>query len=264
MDDNAEFKEIVHGMDLCAISAERQGQLWKVLCGLILLNEVDFDADGGDKAVVKPACQGALAAAEELLGCANLSMNLTSKDSGRKSLGALKLTVPLATGAREAAVKDMFVHAFDWIVAGINESIKGAGDGTYLRSMPFPFCVLVCPSCQARFLLSSALTTTLNPNSPLALVMHACCAASKLPYIGLLDIFGFEVFKFNSFEQLCINFTNEKLQQFFLQSVFRAEEEEHAREGVPLSKVEFQDNQPCIVSLDSNRRWCLAAAVCHI
>jgi myosin-5 len=64
--------------------------------------------------------------------------------------------------------------------------------------------------------------------------------ATKNNYIGLLDIFGFEVFKFNSFEQLCINFTNERLQQYFLQSVFRAEEEEHGREGVPLTKVEIQ------------------------
>ena len=77
--------------------------------------------------------------------------------------------------------------------------------------------------------------------------------SSKLQYIGLLDIFGFEVFKYNSFEQLCINFTNEKLQQFFLQAVFRAEEEEHANQGVALSKIEIQDNQPCIDLLESKK-----------
>ena len=75
-------------------------------------------------------------------------------------------------------------------------------------------------------------------------------AQTDLPYIGLLDIFGFEVFAFNSFEQLCINFTNEKLQQFFLMAVFNAEAEEHDKEGVPLSKVEYQDNQGCIELLE--------------
>ena len=60
-------------------------------------------------------------------------------------------------------------------------------------------------------------------------IAGAVGALSK-PYIGLLDIFGFEDFKFNSFEQLCINLTNEKLQQFFLRSVFNSEKEEHARE----------------------------------
>ena len=67
-----------------------------------------------------------------------------------------------------------------------------------------------------------------------------------MKYIGLLDIFGFERFEHNSFEQLCINFTNEKLQQFFLTCVFKAEEEIHKAEGVKFVAVEFQDNQGCI------------------
>merc|ERR1719337_439299 len=72
----------------------------------------------------------------------------------------------------------------------------------------------------------------------------------KLPYVGLLDIFGFENFKFNSFEQLCINFCNEKLQQFFLTCVFKAEEEMHIKEGVPWKDIEFADNQPAIELLE--------------
>lgn len=61
--------------------------------------------------------------------------------------------------------------------------------------------------------------------------------------IGLLDIYGFECFKDNSFEQFCINFANEKLQQHFNEHVFKMEQEEYNREAINWSYIEFVDNQ---------------------
>ncbi|KNA05554.1 hypothetical protein SOVF_189230 [Spinacia oleracea] len=61
--------------------------------------------------------------------------------------------------------------------------------------------------------------------------------------IGLLDIYGFECFKNNSFEQFCINFANEKLQQHFNEHVFKMEQEEYNREEINWSYIEFVDNQ---------------------
>ncbi|KAK4573007.1 hypothetical protein RGQ29_031110 [Quercus rubra] len=61
--------------------------------------------------------------------------------------------------------------------------------------------------------------------------------------IGILDIYGFESFKTNSFEQFCINFTNEKLQQHSNQHVFKMEQEEYTKEEIDWSYIEFVDNQ---------------------
>jgi myosin-1 len=71
--------------------------------------------------------------------------------------------------------------------------------------------------------------------------------------IGILDIYGFEIFEKNSFEQLCINYVNEKLQQIFIQLTLKAEQEEYAREQIKWTPIKYFDNKVVCQLIEEKR-----------
>lgn len=94
----------------------------------------------------------------------------------------------------------------------------------------------------AKFIYSSLFDWLVDQiNHSLAMGKH-CTGRS----ISILDIYGFESFKKNSFEQLCINYANERLQQHFNRHLFKLEQEEYELDGIDWTKVEFEDNHECL------------------
>lgn len=87
-------------------------------------------------------------------------------------------------------------------------------------------------------------------------INQATCAdesnGQPISTIGLLDIFGFEHFPHNTFEQLCINYANEKLQQKFNEDIFRNVQAEYKAEGIVLTEIEYEDNT-CVLDLIEGR-----------
>ncbi|XP_068620960.1 myosin-VIIa-like isoform X2 [Battus philenor] len=104
------------------------------------------------------------------------------------------LSAPAAVEGRDALVKAIYGHIFEYIVENINRTL-----------------------CKGQMLSSGS--------------------------VGILDIFGFENFISNSFEQLCINYANENLQQFFVRHIFKIEQEQYEREGITWMNINYVDNQ---------------------
>ncbi len=79
-----------------------------------------------------------------------------------------------------------------------------------------------------------------------ALLLPETEEGHSMTFVGVLDIYGFERFESNSFEQLCINYANEKLQNMFVKSVFELEQAIYKEEGLEWHFVQYYDNSPCL------------------
>ncbi|GMR57971.1 hypothetical protein PMAYCL1PPCAC_28166 [Pristionchus mayeri] len=212
VDDGQEFGETVKALTEVGFSPEAQRDLLKVLAGVLTLGNVAFSAGGGDDAtaVTREAGEAVRSLCSDLYGIdeSSLRLWLTNREIRAVTEVVRKpLNKEEASRNRDALAKMIYAHTFNWVVEKVNGALRGTFSATPSKGSGAP-----------------------KPQR----------------FIGVLDIYGFETFECNSFEQFCINYANEKLQQQFNQHVFKLEQEEYVREEIAWVRIDFYDNQPCI------------------
>ncbi|DAZ96317.1 TPA: hypothetical protein N0F65_008441 [Lagenidium giganteum] len=224
VDDAAEFAQLRTCMDQLGMDkASFQLPMLELLAVILQLGNVTFEAikeNGASEETTVPCFPESdggvdLDHVAKLLGvvASEFAKKMVTQTTitGRGSILEIKLTPDQAKNAMDAFCKYLYGELFHYLITRINACAK-----------------------------EQTSTGTDKPRTTKS-------GASAAPlFIGILDIFGFEVMAKNSLEQLCINFTNESLQQQFNKHVFVLEQERYANEGIEFSIVEFKDNQPCL------------------
>jgi myosin-5 len=213
VDDKDEFEELEVAMKGLGMNDELAG-LYEVLAGVLLLGNLVFNElkDGKTNVVGSKVADSALAKqVASMLGVSTHFLEFalcrrTMTAGGRSSVNVILLTAPQAGENRDALAKAIYSYLFDWLVLRVNRSM--ADEGGHQNG-------------------AGAESNGQNAHSS----------------IGILDIFGFEILERNTFEQLCINFANETLQQLFNHHVFLHEQQLYVDEGVDWTMLDFKDNQ---------------------
>ncbi|PAV79042.1 hypothetical protein WR25_17827 isoform B [Diploscapter pachys] len=212
VDDKLDFEETLQALSLLGFSEEKQHDIFRLLSGILLLGNVHF-TEGDDRAIISPNNDhdlSRLCSSIYEIDEAQLRLWLTVREIRAAGEVVRKgLDKVDASRSRDALSKLLYMQLFNWLVDKVNDSLMQS-EG-------------LSPSKAA-----------------------AASRKKQLRFIGVLDIYGFETFEINSFEQFCINYANEKLQQQFNQHVFKLEQEEYEREEIAWVRIDFYDNQQAI------------------
>eukprot|EP01038_Epipyxis_sp_PR26KG_P004039 gene4039-5778_t len=214
--------ETLKGLELFGFTANENEELLKALAGILYLGQIDFIGTT-DESSINPKSQDALQKFCKLMGlneekCSH-SMCTRTMNVGQDQNNFIWLSKSQAVHTRDALAKDCYTRLFEYLVVIINMNL----------------------SCESTLLsaLSSFDQSELSDKH-------------KTYTISLLDIFGFESFQVNRFEQLCINYANEKLQSKFTLDTFVNIQSEYQLEGLDWKNIEYKDNSDVLSLLESD------------
>ena len=214
VNDVQEFADTCNAMEICQISQEEQEAIFRISCAVLHLGNIEFiESEDGHSTLVSDP--NALEYPSFLLG-------VTKEFLGQKLISRVMTT---GVGKRGSTYE----------VRLNTEQAKGTRDALAraLYSRLFDWIVTAVNSAMHK------LASTLRESQILSL--------------GVLDIFGFEIFDKNGFEQFCINYVNEKLQQIFIELTLKTEQEEYAQEGIKWTPVDFFNNKIVVDLIESRK-----------
>lgn len=215
--------------DVVLCVEEDQSMIFGALKAILYLGNICFDEDAGGGSVVSPDTAYCLAEVAQLLGWSedDLSTAITVRTiSVRGEVMVVPLPPDQAVDTRNAFAKEVYGRLFAQIVAHANKSLAFSETNKLHEE---------------------------NESRKKQGKRRLSMQGGQIVSIGLLDIFGFEIFTSNSFEQLCINYGNEKLQQYFINYVLKKEQETYSAEGIVVEEVHPLDNQDILALLEASR-----------
>jgi len=210
--DGEHWERTVDALATIGVEGDQLHTLVRALIAVLQLGNLVFDPDPNnpdDGSIISSSDE--LEVLAELMGVPATDINKAMTERtvrARNEVYKVPLNVTTANDSRDAFAKDIYACIFDWLVRTINDA-----------------------TCAEK-----------NYADAEQVLEEEEDGGAGFKMIGLLDIFGFESFKVNRFEQLCINFANEKLQQKFTVDIFSSVQEEYEYEGIELGEVAFEDN----------------------
>lgn len=244
VDDSTQHFDVKQALCDLQFTENEQTFIFNILAIILHLGNLTFTSDTQEteKSSLSPTTQHHAEMISTLLkvDISLLEIALCSKEIITKDETIIKpLTVIEAENAKDALAKTLYGALFDWLVTRVNSAIDQKSTLLFTQ--------------QAQQQAQKSQNTTSKSHNT-----HTTSKPQKSSFIGVLDIFGFENFATNSFEQLCINFTNETLQQHFNHFVFEFEQNLYENEKISWKFVTFPDNKETLDILDNRSKGLFA------